>query len=766
MKKLISTLTLISVGLTGVAGVLTPEQALKRIQGMNAIKSAVSSVKQSPRLVSTRIADKQPAVYLFSAADGDGYFVLSADDCVPPLLGYGKAEDFDVSDINPAMQWWLDEYAAQIEWMRENGNRSEYSAMSQQSDRPAIAPLMSTTWDQNEPYNYLCPMDQIGYMHCPTGCGSTAMAQVLNYHRYASMAFDWANMLDSYSGTYNDKQRNAVAKLMLECGNASRTVYNSFESSCTPQQIMKGLVSLGYDKYIANPYMAKYSVKGWNDFMYDQLCDYGPVIINGFRGKTGHAFVCDGYAGDGYFHMNWGWGGRSDGYFKLTAMTPEEQGSGGSSGGYNSNVNVIANICPSTLGMKPNYILSTGSFSVKVSEISLGEEFTINSLIQNSNEGSFRGAIGYKLVSEVNDNEQYFVIKEQVYIAGGNSIYNLSASIPEDVADGKYRMYLVYKGGEEDDNGWRQINVSSYEPSYVNVIVENGVAYFSDGIGVDLSVEIDKFDTPFFIDCEFRFNATIANNGEGDYRNYVYAVLYGEDETTKYAYGDNTPLFVLLSGDSADFEYISEFSKYRNMTISPGTYKLAFVDYYNNVVSEMYIIEIQEKPDTSQAQVEIIREGTGFKGNPDNVNNNDIDFEVNVKSTGGYFIGQIWAKFFEEGSSYSNQTLYSNTLYIPQNETQTIHIAGALPDLEIGKIYDVALYDKSGKLTDTIATLHINASTTSVDVEDKGVKEVVSRQLFTLTGISVDVENVCSGIYIERIVYSDGSVESFKHMLK
>lgn len=764
MKKLISSLALISFGLSGVAGVLTPEQALKRVQSVKAVKSAIPSIKQSPRLVATRSAGEQPAVYLFSTVDGSQYFVLSADDCAAPVLGYGDADNFDAADINPAMQWWLDEYAAQIEWLRENGNGSEYSATMQQTDHPAIAPLMSTTWDQDEPYNYLCPMDSYGYMHYPTGCGATAMAQVLKYHRYASITFDWSNMLDSYSGSYTDQQRNAVAKLMAECGSASRTVYNSYGSSATALEMAKGLISLGYDKYIARPYMTDYSIKGWDDFMYSQLCDYGPVIVNGFRGQTGHAFVCDGYAGNGYFHINWGWGGRSNGYFKLTAMIPEEQGTGGSSGGYNSNVNVIANISPSTLGLKPNYILMAGSFGVKISEIALGEEFTINSLIQNRNQGSFSGTIGYKLVSEVNGGEQYFVIKEQAFIWGEKSISNLSASIPVDVTEGNYRMYLMYKGQDEDD--WRRVNVSSYEPAYVNVRVENGMAYFSDGIGVDLSVEIDEFDTPFFIDCEFRFNATITNNGEGDYRNDVYAVLYGEDETTKYAYGSDTPIFVLQSGDSEGFEYISKFKTYRNMTITPGKYKLAFVDYYNTIVSEMYPIEIQDKPDTSQSQIEIISEGTEFMGNPDNVNNNDIDFLVKVKATRGYFIGQIWAKFFEEGSTYSSQSLYSNTLYIPQDETQTIHIAGALPDLEIGKNYDVVLYAKSGKLTDTIATLHISASTTSIDAGSKAAKEVVSKQLFTLTGVYVDATNASKGVYIERIVYSDDTVESCKRMIK
>ena len=149
---------------------------------------------------------------------------------------------------------------------------------------------------------------------------------------------------------------------------------------------MNGFVTLGYDKYVANPYMNNYSIKDWNDLVYEQLRDFGPTIVLGFYGRSGHAFICDGY----------------------------EQGSGGSNGGYNSNVSLIANICPSTLNVAPNFFLASGKWSTKVSEIALGEEFSINCTIQNRNNGSFSGAFGYKLVDEKTGTEFYHTINESV----------------------------------------------------------------------------------------------------------------------------------------------------------------------------------------------------------------------------------------------------------------------------------------------------------------------------------------------------------------
>ena len=39
-----------------------------------------------------------------------------------------------------------------------------------------------------------------------------------------------------------------------------------------------------------------------------------------------HAFVCDGYKEGDYFHINWGWGGQFNGYYRLSVLSPREYG--------------------------------------------------------------------------------------------------------------------------------------------------------------------------------------------------------------------------------------------------------------------------------------------------------------------------------------------------------------------------------------------------------------------------------------------------------
>ena len=79
---------------------LMPRQSLPRL------------AYRSPRLNSVMSSD-QAAYYVFNAADG--YVIVAGDDCIPPVLGYSDSGAFDAADVPPAMQEWLDGYAAQVE---------------------------------------------------------------------------------------------------------------------------------------------------------------------------------------------------------------------------------------------------------------------------------------------------------------------------------------------------------------------------------------------------------------------------------------------------------------------------------------------------------------------------------------------------------------------------------------------------------------------------------------------------------------------------
>ena len=85
-----------------------------------------------------------------------------------------------------------------------------------------------------------------------------------------------------------------------------------------------------YDASASTVWRCQRSYNEWVDMLYAELEAKRPVMFSGTATDGAHSFVVDGYAEEDYFHVNWGWGGFSDGYYRVLLMDPNEQGIGGS----------------------------------------------------------------------------------------------------------------------------------------------------------------------------------------------------------------------------------------------------------------------------------------------------------------------------------------------------------------------------------------------------------------------------------------------------
>jgi len=73
---------------------------------------------------------------------------------------------------------------------------------------------------------------------------------------------------------------------------------------------------------------------------------------------AGHAFVCDGYTINDFFHFNWGWGGKYDGFYNVDAMTPGSYNYNSSHGAIwniEPNIYAAAEVDPSYPNVAPNF---------------------------------------------------------------------------------------------------------------------------------------------------------------------------------------------------------------------------------------------------------------------------------------------------------------------------------------------------------------------------------------------------------------------------
>ena len=291
---------------------------------------------------------KHDAFYIFNAVDNDGYVIVSGDDRTVAILGYSKHGTLDVDQLPSNLQWWLDNYARQIEALGTSLKPAQRQKVVQGA---AIEPLITAQWDQSTPYNYMCPdgsytdYNQSGYNksnRCITGCVATAMAQVMYYWQWPkscpaiksyqidnytiralpATTFKWDDMKSYYTQYETGPAADAVAELMRYCGQSVEMHYTTYASAayCDPSVLAS---VFQYSPNCRELWRDHYNTDEWESIIYNELAEQRPVLYSGQNGSTGHEFVVDGYDGDGYFHINWGWGGLPDSYYVLSLADPE-----------------------------------------------------------------------------------------------------------------------------------------------------------------------------------------------------------------------------------------------------------------------------------------------------------------------------------------------------------------------------------------------------------------------------------------------------------
>lgn len=396
-KSVLSFLCLVLCVLMAQAGPVDKQQAQQQAQAFFAKKGKVLKKSATPHKVPRKAAGAadEAYYYVFNSEGNNGFVIVSGDDRTAPVFGYSDTGSFDEKNIPENMRAWLAGYVDEIKALD-----SETPAVS--SDAPLtrmrkaesvkrpIAPLITAKWNQNSPYNDNCPPYN-GTNKCATGCVATAMAQVMYYYRAQSVnattaeipaytiskrgisisatpansPIDWANMTDTYSSSSTAAQNAAVAALMAYCGRSVEMEYGP-SSGAVSQYVPSALEKyFGYATGGLCISREAYTLQEWEDMVYEELLAKRPLFYGGSSAGGGHAFVVDGYDGEGLFHFNWGWGGMSNGYFLLQVANPGNNsgiGASATSDGYASKQSAIFGVNPSSAA-DALHAIPYGSFS-------------------------------------------------------------------------------------------------------------------------------------------------------------------------------------------------------------------------------------------------------------------------------------------------------------------------------------------------------------------------------------------------------------------
>ena len=304
--------------------------------------------------------------YVFNVESNNGFVIIAGDDRVKPVLAYSTTGSFDANNISDGFSFTLNSFCEEIQYVREHNIEAtadivaEWESVSKngvinlsRGNRAVVGPLLQSTWHQNFPYNSQCPEDPDGnggYVYA--GCVATAMGQVMKFWDYPAQGegsysyypdgypqqtanfgeteyhFElMPNDLDSLS---TEEDYFYIAQLLHHCGIAVEMIYGPDGSGAFSGDVPPALRTyFGYscDDHITNYgggwWGSGYSNEEWAQMLKDGGLDEGiPLYYSGQddSGAGGHAFVCDGYDENDYFHFNWGWSGKDDAWCPIGAL--------------------------------------------------------------------------------------------------------------------------------------------------------------------------------------------------------------------------------------------------------------------------------------------------------------------------------------------------------------------------------------------------------------------------------------------------------------
>jgi len=209
-------------------------------------------------------------------------------------------------------------------------------------------PLLTTRWTQGWPYNTACPTGDGGRTF--VGCTALAAAQLMRYHAWPVHGrgesaywwsgddgcgggspgdtlraahddpYDWEAMDEVVDGGSSQRSHDAVAELCYETAVACRMDFSVCGSSASLSRARTALLNrFRYDSAAAERQRFHMSDEAWFDLIRANVDRGLPLLYS----STIHSMVCDGWRevdGLRQVHINFGWGGDSDGWFALDAI--------------------------------------------------------------------------------------------------------------------------------------------------------------------------------------------------------------------------------------------------------------------------------------------------------------------------------------------------------------------------------------------------------------------------------------------------------------
>lgn len=504
------------------------------------------------RVAAARKAPAQSqSFYVVNDEANNRFVIVSADERLFTILGYSDSGLFNEDTAPEGLIELLESYNVQYDYLLSEDVSNAVKKKVREYGKE-IPPLILSKWAQDSPYNLLCPENKKFSTgeNCATGCVATAMAQIMNYHKYPqkgqggsytyktesqgewlylnfnSLTFDWDNMLNEYNGPETETQKNAVANLMYACGVSVTMNYGVDEagqSGAKSQNVAYAFINnFGYNSNTVYYDRAYYSDEEWRSIIMNELEASRPIFYTGM-GTGGHAFILDGCNTDGKFHFNFGASGTCDGYYELDAIILIDGAL--NIHNYSYYQDMVCHICPQETNIHEDIFYSE-SFDVNKTSVSIGGsiKFSCNpycyascSTYDDRSNVSFKGALGFGLFDDK------MTMQESLYNDSGwdlktfygpkNGISRYIYFDSEKFEEGSH-YYIAPYAKANTSSAPTRIRTKNGESDWYYVSVENGVVTLEKMGPKVIIFPVQAGDYNILANTEERWNINIWQDSE------------------------------------------------------------------------------------------------------------------------------------------------------------------------------------------------------------------------------------------------------------
>lgn len=274
--------------------------------GSQKVKAASVSVVQRYQ---SDDAAKSP-VFVYERSNG-GFVVVVQTEAGSKVLGYSPSAKFQADNQPPQLLALLKNYE------QTQGSATEIAKVSVSSQ--AVAPMLDAAGVQLNQFTH----ENVG--GCPSGCVATAIAQIMAFYKYPAKGIgshcfqtpSYGTLCADFGNTtynWNNPTFDDYKLLSFQVGVAMDMNYCGVKGGSAPSAANYYNVPRDYFGY----YVQNGSTN--SEYLRTEIDNGRPVYIE-IPGDPGHAVVLDGYADDGAFHINFGWGGQANGYYQLNTNT-------------------------------------------------------------------------------------------------------------------------------------------------------------------------------------------------------------------------------------------------------------------------------------------------------------------------------------------------------------------------------------------------------------------------------------------------------------